>query len=130
VNRTTDARGTVELKGLAAGDWKLAARAPGYIAASRSLSVRSGRGVQDATLDLVRGATVGGEVRDRFGRRVAGARVTIGDVSTTTDSDGAFRLSGVESGTLEAESDGRSGAIDLRLSPGDERLSITVNLSE
>ena len=78
----------------------------------------------------MRGATVAGEVRDRFGRRVGGARVTIGEVSTTTDSDGAFRLTGVQSGTLEADSDGRSGAVDLRLSPGDERLSITVNLSE
>jgi murein DD-endopeptidase MepM/ murein hydrolase activator NlpD len=130
MSRTTDARGIVELRGLTAGEWKLAARVAGYIASSRSLTVRSGRGLQDATFDLVRGATVAGEVRDRFGRRVGGARVTIGEVSTTTDSDGAFRLTGVQSGTLEAESDGRSGAVDLRLSPGDERLSITVNLSE
>lgn len=130
VTRTSDARGAVELRGLAAGEWKLTARASGYIAQTRAIAVRSGRGMQDATFDLVRGATVAGEVRDRFGRRVAGARVTIGDVSTTTDGEGAFRLTGVQSGTLEAESDGRIGAVDLRLSPGDERLSITVNLSE
>jgi hypothetical protein len=130
VNRTTDARGLVELRGLKPGDWKLAARAPGYIATSRSVSVRIGGGLQDTTFDLVRGATVAGEVRDRFGRRVAGARVSIGDVSTVTDSDGAFRLTGAQSGTLEAESDGRTGSIELRLSPGDERLSITVSLPE
>ncbi|HEY5945433.1 MAG TPA: carboxypeptidase-like regulatory domain-containing protein, partial [Kofleriaceae bacterium] len=70
------------------------------------------------------------EVRDHFGRRVAGARVTIGDVSTTTDGEGAFRLTGVESGVLEAESEGRHGELNLQLSPGDERLSLTVNLSE
>jgi hypothetical protein len=130
VNRTTDGQGVVELRGLAAGEWKLAARMPGYLAASRAVSVRVGRGLQDTTFDLVRGATVAGEVRDRFGRRVAGARVTIGEVSTVTDADGAFRLTGAQSGTLEADSDGRTGAVDLRLSPGDERLSITVNLSE
>ncbi len=128
--RTTDARGFVELKGLAAGEWKLSVRASGYVAMARTVAVRIGRGLEDATLDLVRGATLAGEVRDRFGRRVAGARVTIGDVSTTTDADGAFRLTGVQSGALEAESDGRRGALDLRLSPGDERLSLTVNLSE
>jgi murein DD-endopeptidase MepM/ murein hydrolase activator NlpD/uncharacterized GH25 family protein len=130
VNRLTDAKGVVELRGLKAGDWKLSVRAAGYLAASRSVTVRIGSRLQDTTLDLVRGATIAGEVRDRFGRRVAGARVKIGDVSTVTDSDGGFRLIGAASGTLEAESDGRTGEVDLRLSPGDERLSITVNLSE
>lgn len=128
--RTTDARGLVELRGLAPGEWKLAVRAPGYVPAMRVLAIRAGRGLQDTTLDLARGATLAGEVRDRFGRRVAGARVTIGDAATVTDADGAFRLTGVESGTLEAESEGRRGALELRLRPGDERLSLTLNLSE
>jgi murein DD-endopeptidase MepM/ murein hydrolase activator NlpD len=130
MNRTTDAQGTALLRGLAVGDWRLSVRAPGYLAASRTVTVRAGRGLQDTAFDLVRGATVAGEVRDRFGRRVAGARVSLGDVSTVTDGEGTFRLTGVESGTLEADSDGRTGAVELRLSPGDERLSITVNLSE
>ncbi len=129
-NRVTDARGFVELRALAVGDWKLAVRTSGYIAQSRVLTVRRGRDMQDTAFDLVRGATLAGEVRDRYGRRVAGARVTIGDVTTITNADGAFRLSGVESGMLEAESDGRSGAVELRLSPGDERFSITINLPE
>src|SRR5262249_53296741 len=81
VSRATDARGFVELRALAAGDWKLAVRATGYIAVSRVVTVRAGRGLQDTALDLVRGATLAGEVRDRYGRRVPGARVTIGDVS-------------------------------------------------
>ncbi|HEX5058263.1 MAG TPA: carboxypeptidase-like regulatory domain-containing protein, partial [Kofleriaceae bacterium] len=105
-------------------------RAPGYVAAAQQVTVRSGRGMQDATFDLVRGATLAGEVRDRFGRRVAGAKVSIGDVSTVTDGNGEFRLSGVESGTLAAESEGTRAALDLRLAPGDERLSLTLNLSE
>lgn len=128
--RTTDRSGLVELRGLAPGAWKLSVRAPGYIAATRALTIRAGRGLEDAVLDLVRGATLAGEVRDRFGRRVAGAKVSIGDVSTVTDADGAFRLTGVASGLLEAESEGRRGAIELTLAPGDERLSLTINLPE
>lgn len=128
-NRTTDAHGVVELRGLTAGEWKLSARAHGYVATTRAMHVRSGRGFQDTTFDLVRGATLAGEVRDRFGRRVAGAKVSIGEITTVTDGEGAFRLTGVQSGTLEAESNGHRGAIDLRLSPGDERLTITVTLS-
>ena len=129
-NRTTDGTGIVELRALAAGEWKLSVRASGYVSTARAITVRSGRGLQDATFDLVRGATLAGEVRDRFGRRVAGARVSIGEVSTVTDSEGAFRLTGVVSGTLEAESDGRRGLVELQLAPRDERLSLTVNLSE
>jgi murein DD-endopeptidase MepM/ murein hydrolase activator NlpD len=129
-SRTTDARGLVELRGLAAGDWKLAIRAPGYVPATRTVTVRIGRGADDTTFDLVRGATLAGEVRDRFGRRVAGARVTLGDVSTVTDGEGQFRLTGVASGVLEADSDGQHGELELRLAPGDERLSLTVNLAE
>ena len=128
-NRTTDAHGVVVLRGLTAGEWKLSARAHGYVATTRAMHVRSGRGFQDTTFDLVRGATLAGEVRDRFGRRVAGAKVSIGEITTVTDGEGAFRLTGVQSGTLQAESNGHRGAIDLRLSPGDERLTITVTLS-
>ncbi|HEY5926960.1 MAG TPA: carboxypeptidase regulatory-like domain-containing protein [Kofleriaceae bacterium] len=130
VARSTDAHGLVELRGLKVGEWKLAVRASGYVAAAQQVTVRTGRGLHDVTFDLVRGSTLAGEVRDHFGRRVAGARVTIGDVSTVTDGEGAFRITGAQSGVLEAESDGRQGSLNLQLSPGDERLSLTVNLSE
>jgi murein DD-endopeptidase MepM/ murein hydrolase activator NlpD/protocatechuate 3,4-dioxygenase beta subunit len=128
--RTTDRHGLVELRGLDPGAWKLAVRAPGYVAATHALAIRSGRGLDDTTIDLVRGATLAGEVRDHFGRRVAGARVSLGDASTTTDKDGAFRLKGVASGTLEAEHEGHRGSVDLRLSPGDERLSLSITLED
>jgi murein DD-endopeptidase MepM/ murein hydrolase activator NlpD len=130
VARKTDARGLVELRGLAAGEWKLAVRAPGFVAASRAIAVRPGRGAVDVTIDLKRGATLAGEVRDRYGRRVAGARVSIGASSTVTDADGAFRLTGVESGRLAAEREGQRGALDLRLAPGDERLSLTIQVDD
>lgn len=129
-HRTTDARGFAELRGLTAGEWKLAVRAPGFVTATRVVTVRPGRGLDDATFDLERGSTLAGEVRDRYGRRVPGARVTIGDITTVTDDEGAFRIGGAPSGVLEAESDGRRGVLDLRLSPGDERLSLTIELAD
>lgn len=128
--RATDRNGLAELRGLAPGSWKLTVRAHGYVAASRTLTIRAGRGLEDAVLDLVRGATLAGEVRDRFGRRVAGAKVSIGDLATVTGADGTFRLTGAASGVLEAESEGRRGALELRLAPGDERLSLTIHLPE
>jgi len=105
-------------------------RAPGYVTETQSLTVRVGRGLQDVVLDLVRGATLAGEVRDHFGRRVAGARVSIGGIATTTDDNGTFKLTGVASGTLEADSDGKRAELELRLNPGDERLSLTLTLDE
>lgn len=128
--RTTDAHGFAELRGLAPGEWTLSVRASGYIAETQSLTIRVGRGLQDVVLDLVRGATLAGEVRDHFGRRVAGARVSIGGIATTTDENGTFKLTGVASGTLEAESDGKQATMELRLNPGDERLSLTLTLEE
>jgi hypothetical protein len=128
--RTTDGHGFAELRGLAPGDWTLSVRAPGYVTETQSLTVRVGRGLQDVVLDLVRGATLAGEVRDHFGRRVSGARVSIGGIATTTDDNGTFKLTGVASGTLEADSDGKRAELELRLNPGDERLSLTLTLDE
>ncbi len=41
--RTTDARGLVELGGLAPGTWSLTVRAKGYAPATRELSIRASR---------------------------------------------------------------------------------------
>jgi hypothetical protein len=89
-----------------------------------------GRLPQDVSIELARGATVAGVVRDRYGRRVAGARVTLGTASAVTDRDGNFRLTGAASGVLEAAHEGHRGALPLSLAPGDERLSITVELAD
>jgi murein DD-endopeptidase MepM/ murein hydrolase activator NlpD len=126
----TDARGLVELRGLAPGDWKLTARTTGYVTATRIIPIRVGRIPQDVALELAPGATVAGVVRDRQGHRVAGAHVTLGPVSAVTDRDGNFRITDAASGVLEVEAGGHHGALPLALAPGDERLSIPVELAD
>jgi murein DD-endopeptidase MepM/ murein hydrolase activator NlpD len=128
VSGTTNPRGVVELRGLIAGDWRLTVRAAGYVPATRTLAIPVSRLLQDVSIDLVPGATIAGVVRDRYGRRVAGARVTLGQASVVTDRDGNFRITGATSGILEAEHDGQRGHLSLSLAPGDERLSLTVEL--
>ena len=64
------------------------------------------------------------------GDRVAGARVSVGDATTTTDQNGAFRLSDVPSGrvVIECESEDRRGEQSLHLAPGDEIVTLELRL--
>ncbi len=132
VTRTTDARGLVDLVGLAAGSWTLTIRAKSYATITRDIAVRASRVPEDLRIDLVKAATLAGVVRDRRGARVAGARVWSGAAQTHTDADGNFRLTGVATGAVEldAASDDRSGRIPLQLAAGDERVTLTVEISE
>jgi hypothetical protein len=61
---------------------------------------------------------------------VAGARVSVGDATTTTDQNGAFRLSDVPSGrvVIECESEDRRGEQSLHLAPGDELVTLELRL--
>jgi murein DD-endopeptidase MepM/ murein hydrolase activator NlpD len=131
-SRTTDPQGVAELRGLVAGEWTLQVRAPGYTAGRRAVTVAPTRVLPEVRLDLQRSATVAGVVRDRFGRRVAGARVTLGAATARTDDDGSFRIADAPAGpgTLEAEHEGARGALRVELRPGDERLSLTVELTD
>jgi murein DD-endopeptidase MepM/ murein hydrolase activator NlpD len=131
VHRTSDARGFVELHGLATGEWRISARAAGYAVASHDVAIRVSRAPDEVTLDLVRGASIEGVVRDRYGRRVAGARVSLGGASAIADHDGNFRLADVPAGAgvVEAEAEGRRGAQTVQLAPGDARVGIDVQLS-
>ena len=131
VAKTTDARGIAPLRGLAAGEWKLSARATGYVAATRAATVRVGGAAPDVQLELAHGATVGGVVRDGRGQRVAGARVWLGTATTQSDADGNFKLVEVPigAGMVEAELDGRHGGVQVQLAPGDERMTLTIELS-
>ena len=130
--RTSDARGLVELGGLAPGTWSVTVRAKGYAPVTRELAIRASRVPDDLRIDLAKAATLAGVVRDSRGARVAGARVTAGGAQTQTDAEGNFRLTGVAIGAVELEATlgDRSGYVPLRLAAGDERVTLTVELSE
>ena len=129
--RTTDARGLVDLAGLAAGTWTLSVRARSYAPVSRDIAIRASRVPDDLRIDLVKAATLAGVVRDRRGARVAGARVWSGAAQTETDADGNFRLTGVAVGSVEIEAElgDRQGHVPLQLAAGDERVTLTIELS-
>ena len=86
----------------------------------------------EVRLAIPRSATLAGVVRDRRGVRIAGARVFVDDLSTTTDANGNFRLNDAPSGSywIEAELDGVRGGVQVRLDPGAERQAIEIELPQ
>ena len=94
--------------------------------------------VRDLRVELERGATLGGLVRDGYGSRLPGALVTVrrrgatadDDVTATarTDADGAFRIDDTPTGELEVtvDKDALHGATTLTMRPGDELLSLQL----
>jgi murein DD-endopeptidase MepM/ murein hydrolase activator NlpD len=131
-SRTTDPQGLAELRALVAGPWTVHVRSPGYTAGRQVVTIGTTRVLPEVRIELARSATVGGVVRDRYGRRVAGARVSLGGVSTRTDADGNFRIADAPAGpgTLEAEHEGARAAQRIELAPGDERMTLTIELAE
>lgn len=130
IERTTDARGAIALRALSPGTWTLRVRAAGYSPASRTVSIRAGEAPAQVQLDLARAATLGGVIRNRFGQRVAGATVRFGELSVISDADGNFLFASAPSGAgvLEAQRDAEQGSLPIQLAPGEERLSITLEL--
>jgi murein DD-endopeptidase MepM/ murein hydrolase activator NlpD len=130
----TDGRGLASFTGLSPGAWTLRVRADGYIAAEKRVEVAAARVPREVRVELSRGATLAGVVRDRYGRRVSGATVSAGGVSTRTDIDGNFRLVDVPVGAVEVvaeHGDGAArGAISLELAPGDEHLTLKLDVLE
>ena len=132
----TSTAGLCELVPLAAGPWTLRADVDGYVAFSQVIEVVAGSGARvitdKPTIELARGATLGGVVYDHTGERVAGAIVRVGITSTTTDQVGAFRLRDVPTGSVSviAEADAHSGETALDLAPGDELVTLELQLAE
>jgi hypothetical protein len=129
------ARGEARLVGLEPGGWSFVVSAVGYVSRSVRADVPRGRGAGAITIDglvveLERGAVVAGIVRDAHGERVAGARVTVGEIEGRTDADGRFRLVDVPTGDVRvrAEHDGASGEAGVPLRPGDELVTLEIGL--
>jgi hypothetical protein len=127
--------GGIDLVPLVAGTWTLHASAPGYLSASTRVDVAAGSQprqvtARDVRIELERGATVAGTVRDRNGVRVRGARVTLGQAGATTDEQGMFRLRDAPTGqvVITAERYGARGTLALSLAPGDEVVTLEIHL--
>jgi len=130
---TTDSGGVAALLPLLPGTWQVEVRLPGYVLAQKTIDVPAGRGpaaisVDRVLLELARGATLGGVVSDVNGDRVAGAKVTSGSVTATTDQHGRFTLIDVPTGTVavSATRGNESGSIELALAPGDELRTLEI----
>jgi protocatechuate 3,4-dioxygenase beta subunit len=129
---TTSAHGLAELAALAPGAWKLRVRAEGYISGELRVDVAASRTPREVRIELSRGATLAGVVRDRYGRRVAGATVTAGGLTTRTDADGNFRFTDVPTGAIEviAEHEAARGTVSLQARPGDEHVTLKIDLAD
>jgi hypothetical protein len=133
--RRTGAR--FEARPLAAGPWRVTVRAPGYVTFVRDRDVPGGErpgtvAIVDVLVELVRGATLSGEVRDDRGDRVVGATVRLGGASTRSGPRGEFRLGELPAGgqVLQAHRDGYEPAeVPVQLRAGDETRGVDVRLT-
>jgi protocatechuate 3,4-dioxygenase beta subunit len=110
----------------------LTAGAPGYVAWSRSIDIVAGERLHDITvrdlrIELERGGSVSGRLRDDRGDPLAGVVVTVAPavgprVVGRTDRDGQFRIDGVAAGRVHvsAEPTGAAAAEDLDVRADDE----------
>ncbi|MCB9571719.1 MAG: carboxypeptidase regulatory-like domain-containing protein [Kofleriaceae bacterium] len=132
LSRATGADGVAILPALVPGRWRLRVRAPGYVVGELVVDVAPSRYPRDVRLELARGATLAGVVRDRYGERVADVAITVGTASTHSDHDGEFHLLDVPTGAvvLTAERAGARAERPLELRPGDELLHVDVELPD
>jgi protocatechuate 3,4-dioxygenase beta subunit len=110
----------------------LAASAPGYVAWSRSIDIVAGERLHDVTvrdlrIELERGGSVTGRLRDDHGDALAGVVVTVAPaagphVVGRTDRDGQFRIEGVAAGRVRvsAEASGAAAAEEVDVRADDE----------
>jgi hypothetical protein len=105
----------------------LRASAPGYVPWAREVEVPAGTRpgdltVRDLRVELERGGTVSGRIRDDDGAPVAGVTITAGSSVVRSDADGNFRLDGVAPGRVRVHSDrGALTAVEeVEVRPNDE----------
>ncbi len=138
----SDRSGRWKLAALAPGRWALAITLPGYVPLRHEVEVLAAATpgtttVRDVRLELVRGALLGGTVRDARGQRVARAQIIVrqGDgagieARGTSDSAGEFRIRDCPTGDIvvTASSGDRRGSTRASVRPGDEALGLAIEL--
>jgi protocatechuate 3,4-dioxygenase beta subunit len=112
---------------LPAGRVTLTAAAPGYVTLTRDVEVPAGDRLHDVTvrdvrLELERGGSVVGRLRDDHGDPVADALVTVAGQRAHTDREGNFRLDGVPPGRarVTAEKSGITATDEIDIRAADE----------
>jgi hypothetical protein len=105
---TSGADGRYEFASLPVGNATIVTSAPGFDEVSVSISLVAGPNVHDVVLTLTPTATVSGVVTSTTGAVIAGASVTIENITATTGADGQFELQNVPVGhvTLGASATG------------------------
>lgn len=138
---SSDRDGRWTLPALRPGGWRVAVQRPGFLPASRELTVpvASQRGqvtVREVTLALLRGGVAGGTVRDARGGRVADARVVVRaadgrSAEGRTDARGEFRVRDCPTGELEVVAEHGAGRASTRLflRAGQEVTSLALELA-
>jgi len=140
----TDDKGLWKLGPLRPGPWKVIVKIPGYLPFSKDVDVKVGSAPgqthatnRDVRIDLVRGALVGGVVRDSRGTRMKGATVTVrradgtgSEVDATTDAQGEFRIHDCPTGQLivSAELGDAKGSTSTNVRAGAEILSLQIDI--
>ena len=128
----TDANGEFTLEGVAAGMQRLELRKEGYKSTAASVNVVAGKETR-ADVELVRGRDLEGRVVDTAGRPVPAAHVSARSSfgpppMSTTDAEGAFRISGLGDDTYTI-SVRKAGYVEAKLevNPG-ATPTVTVTL--
>lgn len=136
---STDKAGRWRLGPLRPGRWRIRVAQPGYLPHVRDLDVpaasRTGAtSLRDIRIDLMRGAMVGGTVRDGRGQRVAGAHIVVSsqtvDVSGDSDARGEFRIHDAPTGDIvvTATRGNASGQTRATVRPASEVLGLAIEI--
>jgi hypothetical protein len=128
----SDEFGKARFAAMQAGKYLVRAKLPGFAAISKEVHIPQGQRIQEVTktlrLELVRGATVAGILRDAVGERLVGARIVAGVVESISDREGRFRLQDVASGSIVLRI--RHGKVEvekeLQLVAGEERVTLEL----
>lgn len=135
VPTTSDQDGFFELPLAEAGEIRLQVRAPGYAPAQRTVPVKEDEPLRLLLIQLERGFTLRGQVWEADGRPAVGVTVTAREagernvgvlmaalqkpLSTTTDGQGQFVLTGLKPGKITVEAQSPEG--------GQDRVTLDIN---